>query len=180
MIKATGPRAVLATDWRRLGKTLRRAMAALGEDCREAANEALETATQEAIDIARTEDLVFRHQYIDSFKVIYDRSTGTGGGTLKNTAPHAEVIEYGGEYPGPYPPYYRIREWVEEKLGLSGNRAHLVTRTLQRKFKDEGWHLDEPYAVMRQAGEAASDMLEARFAALGSAANMVRRLIRLG
>lgn len=174
----------VATDFRRLPRALRRMLAEYGDDVREAANQALDVAHAEAINLTHAGEHVVKGDYLAGFHVKYDRSRTTGGGTLANSSNHAEVMEFGAQ---PHlPPYHRIREWVEAKFGISGNHAHFVTKKIRDNIMNEGLptsgspHAEDggPFRIMGRAAEAAEDYLEEEFRELGSAAVALRRLIR--
>jgi hypothetical protein len=175
----------VATDFRRLPRALKRMLYEFRDDTREAANEALEVAHKEAVDLTEAGEHVVKGDYMAGFKVLYDRSETTGGGTLVNSSNHAEVIEYGAQTH--LPPFQRIYEWVLDKFGLDEARSRVIAATIRENILAEGLPTEsspyapdpgQPFRIMGRAAEAAQDYLEQEFADIGSASKAMRRLIR--
>lgn len=104
--------------------------------------------------IARREDILFKSRYIAGFVA---RLRGDGAMVL-NLTPYAAVIEFGRRPGAPGPPFQPIYEWVQGKLGLSGQNAISAAWAIRNAIHKRG---TRPRAVMARVAIALDDLWSA-------------------
>ncbi len=123
---------------------IRRRLAQDTEEAKKAALDACWMAYREARRLTKARGLIFTEEYHGSF---YARPTPKGA-VIGNDAPFALVIEKGRRPNRPGPPLAPILEWVEGKLGLSGDEAKEAAFHIREKIHRKG---TKPHAILEQA-----------------------------